>query len=141
MRRAEALRALSRDHHRALVIARELKTGDENARRRFLEDWSLELQSHFGVEEGVLLPWWDLLGDLDEPATTRMCREHREIRAAAIALGASGRTSAVAMARLGKQIARHVRFEERELFPMIEADLDERRLARLAKALTAAADS
>jgi hypothetical protein len=60
MRRSRALESLSRDHHVALVVARELTratadTADAAALRfvRFLSEHEL---AHFAVEERVLLP-------------------------------------------------------------------------------------
>ena len=136
MKRSEALRSLSRDHHQALALALELRRTDDPARAaaRFHEFWSREGSLHFRVEEEVLLPTWELLGTVQAEPAARLAKEHREIRAAALALGANPPLAAVR--DLGERLAAHVRFEERELFPLIEADLGLGELEALARAVT-----
>ena len=141
MKRSEALRSLSRDHHQALALAQELRRADDPARAaaRFHEFWHREGILHFRVEEEVLLPTWELLGTVHAEATARLAREHRELRAAALALGADPPLAAVH--DLGERLAAHVRFEERELFPLIEADLGPGELEKLARTVADAEHS
>jgi hypothetical protein len=139
VRRSEALRSLSRDHHHALAVAQRLRRSADvaTAKAEFLEFWRTDGRHHFQIEEEVLLPYWAVLGSVDESAAAQLSREHLRIRASAIAL----ETAELPLARLqelGETLAAHVRFEERQLFALIEADLDERRLARLAEAMIAA---
>jgi hypothetical protein len=56
--------------------------------------------------------------------------------ATALALG--DKPPLATIRELGERLAAHVRFEERELFPLIEADLGENALERLARAVAAA---
>jgi hemerythrin-like domain-containing protein len=139
MKRSEALRSLSRDHHQALVIARDLRRAEElpKAARRFLEFWRQHGEPHFRIEEEVLLPCWALLGTVDAGAAARLAREHLRIRRAAMALE-SRRASLEQIHDLGEELEAHVRFEERELFPLLEADLDEDQLTDLARAVSEA---
>lgn len=139
MKRSEALRPLSRDHHQALVVAQRLSRDDDvvAATSAFLEFWEREGEHHFRVEEELLLPLWALLGTVDDVAAARLAREHLAIRSAA--LGLSAREPSLASLRnLGKLLAAHVRFEERELFAQLEADLDPDALERLARAVSEA---
>jgi hypothetical protein len=138
MRRSEALRSLSREHHQALTVAQELsRTEDpEQAAAAFREFWRREGAIHFRIEEDVLLPTWELLGTVNAEAAARLAREHLELRAAVLALGEKPPPAAIR--ELGERLAAHVRFEERELFPLIEADLGARELERLARAVAAA---
>jgi len=141
MKRSEALRSLSREHHQALTIAQELRRSDdpERAAARFHEFWGREGALHFRIEEEVLLPTWELLGTVDAEAAARLAREHLELRTAALALG--DEPSLAAVRELGDKLAAHVRFEERELFPLIEADLGAAELEQLARAVAEAEGS
>jgi hypothetical protein len=138
MRRSEALRSLSREHHQALRVAQELRRTDdpEQAAATFREFWRREGALHFRIEEEVLLPTWELLGTVDAEAAARLAREHLELRAAALALGE--RPPLAAIRELGERLGAHVRFEERGLFQLIEADLGAAELERLARAVAAA---
>jgi hemerythrin-like domain-containing protein len=135
LKRAEALRSLSRDHHVALTVAQRLRRAEDAAAgaASFLEFWEEHGERHFRLEEEVLLPRWGLLGTVDADAAARLAQEHLRIRIAAIAVRAG--TPALEQVReLGDRLHEHVRFEERELFPAIEADLGDEKLSRLARA-------
>lgn len=136
MKRAEALRPLSRDHHAALVAAKSLRetAEPEPAIQSFLDFWRRDGQRHFRVEEEVLLPRWALHGPVDQPSVTRMLGDHLLIRRDALRLEA-GEASLEQLRELGRRLAEHVRFEERELFPLIEEVLDPDSLSRLARAI------
>jgi len=141
MKRSEALRSLSREHHQALTIAQELRRADdpERAAARFHEFWGRAGALHFRIEEEVLLPTWELLGTVNAEAASRLAKEHLELRAAALALGEEPPLAAVR--ELGEKLVAHVRFEERELFSLIEADLGAAELELLARAVAEAEGS
>jgi len=136
MKRAPALQPLSRDHLQALLAAKRLRstTDAAAANRDFLAFWESEGQHHFRVEEEVLLPGWALHSAVDRVAVARMLDEHLTIRREALR-AAAGEASVAELRDLGQLLNRHVRFEERELFPMIEAALDPDSLRRLAMAI------
>ena len=138
MKRSQALRSLSREHHQALSVGRDLTHADdpERAASKFLEFWRREGAAHFRIEEEVLLPTWKLLGTVRAEATARLAREHLELRSAALALAEA--PSLAAVRQVGEMLVAHVRFEERGLFPMIEADLGEPELEQLARAVAEA---
>jgi hemerythrin-like domain-containing protein len=139
VKRAEALQPLSRDHHQALFVAQRLRRADDAAEAAgtFLEFWREHGRRHFRVEEEVLLPVWELLGTADPEAVARIAAEHMRIRTAAIEIEAAD-PPLERLHALGELLNDHVRFEERELFPRIEDDLDEDGLLQLAGAVTAA---
>lgn len=139
MKRSEALRPLSRDHHQALVVAQRMRRADDaaEAAEAFLEFWSQEGEVHFRIEEEVLLPTWALLGTVQDDVAARLSREHLAIRSSALALR-SRVPSLESLRALGEQLAAHVRFEEEELFRVIEEDLEEDGLSRLASAVSEA---
>lgn len=124
MKRALALRPLSRDHLKALIAAKRLReaTDAEQGARTFLEFWQLEGRHHFRVEEEVLLPGWALAAPVDKPGVARMLDEHLAIRREALRIEA-GEASLQELRELGVLLEAHVRFEERQLFPLIEAAL------------------
>jgi hemerythrin-like domain-containing protein len=130
MKRAPELEHLSHDHHHALDIARRLRRAGaddlEDVRARLNEYWETRGAEHFAIEERAFTP---ALCDEDprwEGALSRMLREHEEIRAG----HAFERVEDAH--RLGELMHDHVRFEEREMFPIIEETLAPAELARLA---------
>jgi len=139
MKRSAALRSLSQDHHQALRIAQRLRRAEDpdQAAGAFLEFWHSEGKEHFRIEEELLLPLWGLLGTVDEQAAARLSREHLAIRHAALA--AEERTPSLEQLHaLGEKLTAHVRFEERELFELVEEDLADEDLESLARAVAAA---
>jgi hypothetical protein len=119
VKRSPELTPLSRDHHVALEHALRLRrTTDEDVCAtvdRFLAFFTGDGERHFRQEEELLLPLVPL--EAAEQGE-RMRSEHAEIRRRA-ALLADGADVAAA-AELGTLLHDHVRFEERELFPLLE---------------------
>lgn len=136
MKRSEALTSLSRDHHAALYVALTLSRADDATRAgtAFLEFWNHDGRDHFRVEEEVMLPIWATYGDVDQAGVSRMLGDHLAIRRAALLIE-SGKASLPDMHELGDRINAHVRFEERELFPLIESCLTPPQLDHLAGAI------
>lgn len=139
MKRAEALRPLSRDHHQALFVAQRLRRAErvDDAVEVFLGFWNEHGRHHFRVEEEVLLPIWAVLGNADDDAVARIAVEHLSIRRAALEME-SEPPPLEQLQALGQLLDAHVRFEERELFPRIEQDLSEESLHRLGAEVEAA---
>lgn len=139
MKRHDALAALSRDHHHALVVAQRLKRASEttaaDARQAFLEYWRADGQRHFREEEEILLPSYAGHSDPDLPVVARVLIDHVRIRRLADEIATDAPPIAV-LRVLGEQLADHVRREERELFPLIERALPETEMARLLRLLT-----
>lgn len=133
MKRAEALRPLSREHLVALMVAKKLRdaTDPAEATESFLAFWRDDGRRHFRVEEEVLLPVWALHAEVDRPGVERMLAEHLAIRRGALRLTA-GEASLSELHELGRLLHDHVRFEERQLFPIVEDALDADSLAQLA---------
>jgi hemerythrin-like domain-containing protein len=137
MKRSRELRPLSSEHHQALLVAFQLKKALEghaeaagaprdlpgmvSLARRF--DGQV-FTAHAAAEEA-------LLGDhLTGPDRARLEAEHLELRG----LVEHARTAApgeqrAALTAFADLLERHVRWEERELFPYAEAHLDAAALA------------
>jgi hemerythrin-like domain-containing protein len=129
MQRSPALQPLSREHHSALKLAQacERAAGSsdagevERACRRAIAACASELKAHFETEEQALLPL--LAGTPEQPLAERTRAEHRQLYAM---LDDLKRNDVATLDRFGKCLAAHVRFEERELFPALEANLSAR---------------
>jgi len=123
MKRHPWLVPFSHEHHDVLFQALELRraTPAPAARVRdgFLGFWSQHGPPHFDREEAMVLP---ALGGR-HPAVERVLAEHEGIRAAVERLAESGAADPDALHRIGETLAAHVRFEERELFPLVEREL------------------
>jgi hemerythrin-like domain-containing protein len=142
MKRNEALRPLSREHLNALHAAKVLREGNdlEAITEVFFDFWEGGGQRHFRIEEEVLLPHWAKYAEVDRPGVARMLEEHLAIRREALRLKA-GEVSLEEAQGLGRLLHDHVRFEERQLFPVIEEALDADSLSRLAAEIEAAKTS
>jgi hemerythrin-like domain-containing protein len=127
MKRHIALQPLSRDHHQALSIALRLRRAspeDASAvREDFLEFWHAHGRLHFRVEEEVLLPAFAAHGDPADDRVVRMLVDHVRIRREAHALEEDPDVALDRLHGLGVALDAHVRLEEREVFPLIEATL------------------
>lgn len=139
MKRSDELTPLSHDHHQALFVAMGLKRAEgPEAAAAFLDYHDSTGAHHFEVEEAILLPGWlaaDPEAELED--AHRVLAEHLEIRATAERLR-EGEPAVEDLRALGALLSDHVRFEERELFPRIEARLDAATLHRLGTAIAAA---
>lgn len=112
MKRSPALEPFSRDHNRGLILARALMLGHAQAVRAFEQAWDQELLDHFEEEERLLGP----LANPDQADQMRV--EHSLIRSLKQGLPESS-------VQLGETLEAHIRWEERELFPAIEASLSD----------------
>lgn len=123
MKRIPELQPLSREHHTALTLAkaceRAVQSFDEErvnkTCQRMLQAFSDELEPHFQVEEQSLLPLLRNAGNT--PLEQRTLEDHRQLRAL---LNGLQRNDSKALGSFGKLLTEHVRFEERELFPVLE---------------------
>ena len=123
MKRSAILQPLSRDHHKALVLAKACEraalAGAADVARlceRAVREFAEELAPHFETEERELLPL--LRGDAGQSLATRPLADHQRLRRLQDGLR---RHDAETLRTFGQCLAAHVRFEERELFPAIEA--------------------
>ena len=135
VQRSPDLAPLSREHHVALEHALRLRRTTEDRvaedAARFLAFFVAEGEGHFLAEEELLLP---VIPGAHADAARRLVDEHAEIRRRAQDLGTHPGTTAAHA--LGKALARHVRFEERELFPVLERVVPAEQLAEIGRRLT-----
>jgi hemerythrin-like domain-containing protein len=137
VKRSRELRPLSSDHHQALLVAFQLKKSLEghpeaagaprdlagmlSLARRFTEQL---FGPHAAAEE-------ELLGrHLGRDDLKRLAAEHAELRGLVQhARGSAPGEQRSSLASFADLLERHVRWEERELFPYAEAHLDAEALA------------
>lgn len=124
MKRSPILQPLSREHHTALALAkaseRAARSGDEalvnQTCQRVIRAYANELEPHFQFEEVSLLP---LLHSTEtQPLVERTLADHQQLCGL---LDALRQNDAGALDSFGKCLSAHVRFEERELFPVLES--------------------
>lgn len=123
MKRSEALQPLSREHHKALTLAKACERAADSGStervaslcQRAIRAYTNELEPHFLTEERSLLP---LLKSAEtQPLVQRTLADHHQLRALLEDLRL---INSVALGEFGKRLSAHVRFEERELFPALE---------------------
>jgi hemerythrin-like domain-containing protein len=122
----------------ALQFKRAGRGGAAEARGAFLDFFEREGARHFRAEEELLLPALARHGEFDQPEIVRVLTEHVDIRRRAQDLEAGPDSDPSALRELGERLESHIRFEERVLFPMIEAALPLGELERLGAAFARA---
>ena len=130
VKRHPALVPLSHDHHHALVEARRLRRAAAAgaadrcaAAERLIRFFTNEAIAHFRQEEEDLFP---LLVDASSASNDLLVRallDHQRLHAAVARLRddvAAGAAAAPSLELTATLLEEHVRFEERQLFPIIE---------------------
>ncbi|WP_294274133.1 hemerythrin domain-containing protein [Propionivibrio sp.] len=127
MKRHQKLQDLSREHHGALQLALRAKraamSGDQiqikEGAAACLAAFYAELDPHFVVEENTLLHF--LLTAGEDKLVTRVECDHKELRRLSVQLRQPDAMTLLGFAEL---LTSHVRFEEREMFVVLEALFD-----------------
>ena len=139
MKRHPALSQLSREHHSALVLAKQAlraNAGELDAMAHFVAKvervFASDLEPHFQLEEELLLPALSRAGHFE--AVERTLAEHAELRSLASQIDIH---RPEIWCRFGDALADHVRFEERDLFPLAESTLEEETLESIRTGMAA----
>jgi hemerythrin-like domain-containing protein len=140
VKRSAELATLSREHHVALELALRLKRATSEQADRLAaqagEFWRKESREHFRLEEELLLPRLARSAGSEDPDIARTLNDHAELRRRFASVD-RGESDVEALEQLGQLLTDHVRFEERVLFPRIEATLDPDELAAVGRELEA----
>ncbi|MEP6711656.1 MAG: hemerythrin domain-containing protein [Ferruginibacter sp.] len=148
MKRHPSLAHLSRDHHGALILARLLQKdapaykglpADTEGKAAYaIKFYREELVKHFEDEEKVLKLVTGINATLD-PMLAAIFKEHAALHESfkAIQLQSPGPEF---LDGLGKALEKHIRTEERELFPLIQESCSEDLLKRIDQSLSPDAD-
>jgi hemerythrin-like domain-containing protein len=138
-KRHQSLIPLSHDHHHALALALRLRQGDdallndgwthdrEEQARRVKKFYDEELRLHFIAEEHALFP----VIRKEIPDSTSLIESlllhHREMERLISAIAdAKGNELDAQLRELGALLDKHIRLEERELFPLYQATIGEK---------------
>ncbi|RTL56184.1 MAG: hemerythrin domain-containing protein [Sphingobacteriales bacterium] len=138
MKRSEQLYPLSWQHHNGLMAVLLLKKGvhkkaDVKVMTRFIQQIRKEeLDEHFEAEEKSLILFSDKYHQLGT-LYKKMIAEHTSIRQCYRELE---NPSYAAIEKFYQLLNQHIRFEEREYFPAIEATLSAKELTALSKDLS-----
>lgn len=118
MKRTEALKPLSREHHHSLLLCWKIKTGISKGvkfeRMKKYTDWFFDehIQSHFQEEEKYIFP---VLGN-DHPMVKKALSQHRRLER----LFKDDKDPERSLSLIEEELEKHVRFEERKLFNAIQ---------------------
>jgi hemerythrin-like domain-containing protein len=129
LKRDGSLIPLSHDHHHGLVrvfeIRQALRSGEglERQARLTFEFYERDLVPHFRAEEEVLIPVLRETGAVDEAALQRLLDEHRRLERLAGELAADVEP----LLRFANLLERHIRTEERQIFPVYQTHVPVRR--------------
>jgi hemerythrin-like domain-containing protein len=128
MKRSEHLIPLSRDHHAGLLFCWKIRAGISKGIDPIRISsyvgyyWNAHLKFHFEEEE-QLLP------------SDEMDEQHVVIRKQIAAVLGPEKNNVSALQVLEEMINAHIRFEERQLFPLLEKELSSAQLQEIGKAL------
>lgn len=131
MPRHPSLIPLSHDHHHGLALALRCRkqalgrlkpmgpAGLKERAEEFRDFYRRNLARHFQAEEGILFPFMRAAIPESVPLVDALLGEHEELRGFPPRL--EGETGlAKALFDAGDLLERHIRREERELFPLFE---------------------
>jgi len=131
VKREPELQPLSREHHFGLVLARRARRSTEETcakqARSISSAWQQWLGAHFRVEESALS---DLLNAAQEQ---QLKAEHAQL--AHLVAQLEQQPTVALLHEFGTLFDRHIRWEERSLFPELEAGAERERLAAAGQAI------
>lgn len=131
IKRHEALKPLSRQHHFGLLFSWKLRKGfSEKVEIERLQNYAKwffkeEIQPHFQAEEKYIFP---ILGNENE-LVQRALKDHRRIKR----LFTDTETPSKSLSILEEELDAHIRFEERILFNEIQKEATQEQLQKLAE--------
>ncbi len=133
--RHPSLVALSHDHHHGLALALRCRkqalgqlkpmgvAGLRERAQEFIDFYRADLIKHFRAEETVLFPLMRETAVTNARLLDELIKQHHEITNAIAPLEA-GSGLAKLLFDIGDLLERHIRKEERELFPLFESQIE-----------------
>jgi iron-sulfur cluster repair protein YtfE (RIC family) len=144
MKRHISLTPLSREHHGGLILARLLQKGapaykgmptDPIEKAAYaIQFYQDELIDHFTKEESVLLPVIKNVNSILDEMSDTIIHEHSQLRSLFENISKASHLENY-LDVLGKTLEMHIRKEEREFFPLIQASCSESKLAEISHLL------
>lgn len=136
IRRSRELRVLSRQHHAGLLFCWKLRQGirlgvETGRMSRYVDFfWKSELQPHFKEEERLLF------FNYSDPLVSQAKNEHTLLKTQIEQIIVSGNgTTIQQLYTIAENVDDHIRFEERILFPHLEATLTKEELESIGRSL------
>ncbi|MCO5269461.1 MAG: hemerythrin domain-containing protein [Brumimicrobium sp.] len=129
IKRHESLKPFSREHHHSLLLGWKIRRGFGNGipveRIKKYTDWFFVnfIEPHFRGEEKYMFP---ILGE-DHELIKKAMSEHRRLTR----LFNDTKDIEKSLHHIEEELERHVRFEERELFMIIQKHATEEQLAKI----------
>ncbi|MBI1803874.1 MAG: hemerythrin domain-containing protein [Ignavibacteriae bacterium] len=133
MKRHDSFIPLSREHHDGLLLATRLQQGRNALLRLWSHDLSRQaeyvvrffdehLDNHFQTEETFIFPLAQkFFHEEQQPIIQQLLDEHNELRELADFLrNPDEKKLECTLTRFGEILERHIRAEERQLFPICE---------------------
>ena len=140
MKRHPALHPLSHDHHQGLILAQQLKKNApqykgmpstlEGKKEYTQSFYKTELAKHFENEEKILFPFVKNKNKDIDKLIIEIISEHRKMESLIYEMEKTNQLENV-LDELGWLLEKHIRKEERVLFPAIEKILTEGQLSEL----------
>ncbi len=144
-KRHPSLIPVARDHHEGLLLAVRLQQGEQALERLWSHETAWQVRTivdffrdhlirHFAVEEEKVFPLAADKVPAARPIVEELKRHHAWFRTTVTDF--KGREVSVTrdeLATFGKKLEAHIRMEDRELFPLLEASIGPERLAQLEK--------
>jgi iron-sulfur cluster repair protein YtfE (RIC family) len=140
IKRHKALQPLSRDHHQGLIIAQVLKKNApayrglpstlEGKKEYSISFYNSELVKHFKMEEEILFPLVNGKNSEVDKLIEQIINEHRQLKRLIIEIQETAELENK-LDEFGRLLEKHIRIEERILFPKIEKTLTEVQLFEL----------
>ncbi|MFD1161673.1 hemerythrin domain-containing protein [Hwangdonia seohaensis] len=130
-KRHKALQPLSREHHHGLLLSWKIRSGFskniEPKRIRVYANWFFKqhLIPHFDMEEVHIFPILEQNNELIKKALA----DHRRIKR----LFAETDDDAKTLSKIEEELDKHIRFEERVLFPEIQKVATEVQMLQIEK--------
>lgn len=141
MPRSKSLIPLSHDHHHALKLAQMLRKNAPRLEtipespvekaRRAKEFYENDLVVHFTSEEEILYPFVKGRDNVVDRLFSEIIEEHKLIKNLVENLSTGSLAPEEDLDTLGTLLERHIRKEERELFPRIQEVFSEAELNEL----------
>jgi len=140
MKRHKDLETLSFEHHDALVVALRIKKGlQAKADLNTIVDYVLSvfhnhLQHHFEQEEATLIAPLQTFTEAEQPVN-QMIEEHQQFAELINKIQNKDGNRADLLKEIAGLLERHIRFEERTLFPLAERLIPKPKLAEIGEYL------
>ncbi|MEZ5561986.1 MAG: hemerythrin domain-containing protein [Gammaproteobacteria bacterium] len=133
-KRHPALIPVAREHHECLILAQRLMGKTRVSDSDWPHDpvqqaatlagfFERHLRQHFAIEEALVFPAACGAGSEAGALVLQLLDEHRDMAARIEQMAANPQVVATELAAFGELLNAHIRLEDRQLFPLMEAGM------------------